>query len=269
MSNYKSKLGNLWTYRELLKQLTIRNVELRHRGSHLGIFWSIISPLILLVLYVVVFGYIFQGKFGARADESRLDYALALFVGLTLFHFVAEIIATAPTLILSNPNFVKKVVFPLDILPVATVGSAALHAGITLSLALIGVAVWGTGISQTWLWLPLILLPVLLLALGLAWLLSALGVFFRDLAQMSQFMTMVLMFSSAIFYPTSSIPPAIWSGLKFNPLIHAVELARDIIVWHVAPSSFSLIYLNTCAFAAVGVGFFVFRGLRDAFADVV
>ena len=116
--------ADLWMHRELLWQFTLRNVELRHKGSHLGLIWSFLSPLLMLALYVLVFGYIFGGSFGVIRGETRVDYALGIFIGLTIFHLLAETLALAPSLIVGNPNFVKKVVFPLEILPAANVGAA-------------------------------------------------------------------------------------------------------------------------------------------------
>lgn len=269
MSPAKFRLIDLWTHRELVLRFTLRDVELRHKGSHLGLVWSVINPLLLLGLYVFVFGYVFGGKFGVLENETRLDYALGIFVGLTVFHFVAEVIGIAPLVILSNPNFVKKVVFPLEILPVASVASAAFHATVTLALALIGVATLGPGIDLNWCWLPLILLPVLLGGTGAAWMLSAIGTFFRDIVQMTQFLTMALMFSSAVFYSASKIPPPAWVILKFNPLIHAIELTREVVLWHSEPNLGSLLYLNCWGVALFFCGFAIFRGLRRAFADVL
>ena len=190
----------------LLWQFTLRNIEMRHRGSHLGLIWSFLSPLLMLGLYVIVFGYIFNGRFGNITTESRTDYALGLFVGLTIFNFFGETIAVAPLVIVGQPNFVKKVVFPLEILPAATVGASLFHLLTTLALALLGLLIVGPGTMLTWLWLPVILLPVIMLALGLAWGLSALGVFWRDISQVTQFSVTALMFASAVFYSTGRIP---------------------------------------------------------------
>lgn len=269
MSPSSYKLSDFWRHRELIWQFTIRNIELRHKGSHLGFVWSLVNPLMLLGLYVFVFGFVFSGSFGVIPNETRLDYGLGVFVGLTVFHFISELIGVAPLIIVGNPNFVKKVVFPLEILPVAAVGASAFHAFVTLALALICVAFAGLGVSSSWLWLPAILLPLLLMGLGGAWFLSAIGAFFRDLGQITQFLTMALLFSSAVFYPSSKIPDQIWALLKFNPVIHAVELTRDIIVWQIEPSMTSLVYLNVCALGVFTLGFLTFRGLSKAFADVL
>ena len=261
--------ASLWRHRELLWQFTLRNIELRHKGSHLGLAWSILSPLLLLALYVMVFGFIFEGTFSALPGESRVHYALGVFLGLAIFHLLAETLAAAPTVIAGTPNFVKKVVFPLEILPVANVGGAAFHLLISLTLALAGVIIWGNGLGWTALWLPVILLPLVLVALGLSWLLSALGVFFRDVAQLTTFLSVALMFSSAVFYPASRMPPAIWAVLRFNPLLIAIEQVRQTVIWHRASDVPSLLILYAIGIALCWLGQWTFRKLAPAFADVI
>lgn len=260
---------DLWVHRELLWQFTLRNVELRHKGSHLGLAWSFLNPLLMLGLYVLVFGYIFNGSFGIVPGETRVDYGLGIFLGLTLFHFVAETIGVAPGVIISNPNFVKKVVFPLEILPASAVGAALFHLLISLVLVLAGVLLFGHGLSAGALWLPVILLPVVLLILGVAWLFSALGVFLRDIGQFMQFLTMALMFGSAVFYSAQKIPAAAWAIMRFNPVLLAIELARDAALWH-RPLNFNhLAYLYAAAAAACCLGHAAFRRMKPAFADVL
>lgn len=262
-------VDGLVKHRDLLWQFTVRNVELRHKGSHLGLVWSLLGPLLMLALYVLVFGFIFGGSFRPDRPPSPLEYGLGIFVSITVFHFVAETIGASSIIIAGNPNFVKKVVFPLEILPLASVGASAFHLLLTLGLALACVAVWGGGVSVAWLWLPVILFPLLLLASGLAWLLSALGVFLRDLNQVTPVLSMALLFASAVFYPSAQIPAAAWELLRFNPLIHAVELSRAAALWGDAPSWTRLGYLYGSGIAACLTGWFVFRSLRRAFADVL
>lgn len=263
---------DLWQQRELLWQFTLRNVELRHKGSHLGLAWSFLSPLLMLGLYVLVFGYIFGGTFGVLAHETKVDYGLGIFFGLTLFHFVSEVLGLSPGIIVGNPNFVKKVVFPLEILPAATVLGAVFHMLISLGLVLIGVLAFGPGLGVQVLWLPVILLPVVLLMLGVGWFFSALGVFFRDLGQIMQFLTMALMFSSAVFYPAARIvasSPAAWSVLRFNPVLLAIELARDAALWSRPLNHTHLAYLYAAGLVTCYVGHAAFRKMKPAFADVL
>ena len=259
----------LWRHRSLVWQFIVRNVEVRHKGSHLGLVWSFANPLLMLALYVFVFGFVFGGSFNAIPGETKVDYGLGIFVGLSIFHFVSEVLGQAPTVIVANPNFVRKVVFPLEILPVATVGASFFHFLISIGLALLGVAFLGPGIGTGVLWLPVIVVPVLLWGLGVAWLLSALGVFFRDINQLVGFLTMALMFASAVFYPASKIPPEAWAVLRLNPLIHAIELSRDAALWGLPMSIPHLAYLWASGVTACIVGYYTFRRLRTAFADVV
>ncbi len=256
-------------HRALLWQFIQRNVELRHKGSHLGLIWSILNPLLMLGLYVFVFGYVFGGK---AHDQSPETYALSIFVGLSIFHFIAEVLGVAPTVIVANPNFVKKVVFPLEILQVAAVGASFVHFLISISLALIGVALLGPGLRWNVLWLPLIFTPFLLLTLGVAWAAAAIGVFFRDVTQFTGFLTMSLMFASAIFYPATMIiekSPAAWNILQFNPLIHTIELSRDVILRHQPLTLGPLAYLYCISIATAVAGYWIFHKLRPAFADVL
>ncbi|GAB5560367.1 MAG: ABC transporter permease [Synoicihabitans sp.] len=264
-----SGLSRIWQTRDLLWQFTQRSIELRHKGSHLGLAWSFVQPLLMLGLYVTVFGYIFGGSFNVLPEETPVDFALGIFLGLTLFHFVAEGFAIAPGLIVGNPNFVKKIVFPLVILPASAVGTALFHMVISLGLVIFGVLFYGQGFAATALWLPLILLPVALFALGLTMAISALGVFWRDLAQLSQFLTLLMMYSSGIFFPASAIPPAIWTFLKFNPLLLAIELARDSLLWHRDPNLVHLGYVWITSLLVLALGYWIFQKLRPAFADVL
>jgi lipopolysaccharide transport system permease protein len=265
-------LADLWQHRGLLWQFTKRRVELRHKGSHLGLALSVVNPLLMLGLYVLVFGYIFNGHFGILPNESRADYGLGIFLGLSLFHFCAEVLNTAPTLILTNPNFVKKVVFPLEILPAAAVGAAAFHLLISLGLVLIGILLFGHGLNVGALWLPLAVTPLLLIALGISWLFSGLGVFFRDITQITQFLTAVLMFASAVFYSSTKIAdgaPTAWEFLRFNPLLLGIEAARDGVLWDRTPNLTHLAYLWAVGMLVCWFGHYVFRKMKPAFADVL
>jgi len=259
----------LLRHRALLWQFTERNMELRHKGSHLGLIWSFLNPLLMLGLYVFVFGYVFGGKFGARPGETRVDYALGIFLGLSIFHFIAEVLGVAPTVIIGNPNFVKKVVFPLEILPVATVGASFVHFLISIFLTLLGVAFLGPGLGWGILWLPVVYIPVLMLALGLAWFCSALGVFFRDISQITGLLSTALMFASAVFYPASRIPQPAWAILRFNPFIHAIELSRSAALWNTPMDFQHLGYLYGISITTAIGGYWAFYKLRPAFADVL
>jgi lipopolysaccharide transport system permease protein len=259
----------LWQHRQLLWQFSVRNVELRHRGSHLGLIWSVLNPLLMLGLYVFIFGYVFRGKFSTTVPESRSDYALTVFLGLTIFHLIAEVLGTSSAIIVGNPNLVKKVVFPLEILPAANVAASLFHMLISLVLVFAGLMVLGHGLDSRVIWLPVIILPVVLLALGASWLFAAVGVFFRDIGQIVGFVSMALMFGSAVFYPVSSIPPSAWQILRFNPVLLAIELARNTVMWNHPINLQHYTYLALTSVCFCAFGYWTFKKLKPAFADVL
>jgi len=261
--------AGLWRNRQLIWQFTLRNVEIRHKGSHLGLLWSVLTPLLSFGLYLFVFGYIFGGKYNVIAAETRMDYALGLFISLAILNLVVETTTTSPLLIVSQPNFVKKVVFPLEVLPVASVGAAVFHFLISMSLGILGVAFAGPGLSWSALWMPVVILPVILIAFGLAWFASALGVFLRDIGQAAQFFSQVLVYASAVFYSHRIVPHSVWIFLRLNPLIHAVELSRNALLWQRPIDLGYLAYLYAFGFAAFILGAVFFRKLKPTFADVL
>lgn len=256
--------------RELWWQFTVRAVEMRHRGSYLGFSWSLLNPLLMLAVYAVVFGLIFNSRFGVLRNETPTDFVLAMFLGLTVFHLLAETMAAAPTMVVTNPNLVKKVVFPLEVLPLAQLGAFWFHFLISLGLVVFGAAAFGRGVSvEGLLWMPVVFLPLLLLSIGFGWLFAALGVFFRDLTQVMPFLTQIILYASAILYPLSRVPHSIWVFLRWNPLLHTVELSRDALLWNLPLNLMHLGYTYACAIVVFVIGGWVFRKLQPAFADVI
>ncbi|MBI5766599.1 MAG: ABC transporter permease [Verrucomicrobia bacterium] len=264
-------IASLWRHRELTWQFVWREIHLRHRGSRLGVIWALVNPLSMLALYYFVFGVIYDQKFGVLRDESRLDFALALFLGLSLFHVISETIGWAPALIASNPNFVKKVVFPLEILPVAKIGDAVFHFGVGLVLIVAGSAFGTTGLGWEWLWLPVLVLPLILMAIGLAWALASIGVFLRDLTQVTPFVTTAVLFASAVFYSPGKIraTPLAWEILKFNPLLQIIDISRHVLLWHGEMPWARLGYVYAIAACVMLAGGFFFVALRRSFAEVI
>jgi lipopolysaccharide transport system permease protein len=255
---------------DLCWQFTVRTVESRYRGSLLGIAWAILNPVLMLGIYYIVFGVIFRGHFRDPQVESDADYAVAMFFGLTLYMLVAETLGSSPLLIVTNVNLVKKVVFPLEILPLAQAGGLWFNLAIGLVLALGSAVVFGDGLSAAGLaWLPVILVPLLMLCVGLSWLLAALGVFFRDLAQAMPFVAQILLYGSAVFFPVERIPSAIWQILKWNPFLETVVLAREVVLWQMPMNWTRLGYTYGAGLAMLVLGWWVFHRLRPAFADVV
>jgi lipopolysaccharide transport system permease protein len=265
-------VAGLWSRRDLIAQFTRRSIELRHRGSRLGAFWALLNPLTMLALYYVLFGVIYGTKFGVVKDETGFDVLLAMYLGLSLFHAFSETISWAPSLIASNPNFVKKVVFPLEVLPVAQIGAAAFHLGVGLVLVLVGSCFGTAGLGWQVLWLPVLVLPLLMLSLGCAWALAATGVFVRDIGQVSGFVTMALQFASAVMFPVEMIAqrsPELWAVLKFNPLLQVADLARRTVLWHQPMAMDKLLFVYACAAVVLVLGAVFFALLRKSFAEVI
>jgi lipopolysaccharide transport system permease protein len=232
----------------------------------------LLGPLLEFAIYATVFGVIFRGSYHVAGDETRATYALGVFLSLTLYRLLAETINASPSLIVAQANYVKKVVFPLHLLPLSAVAAASYRFLVSLALFLVAFALVGPGFHAVNLLLPLVLLPLLLHAIGLAWLLSALGVFLRDIGQLTGIATLVLLYSSAVFYSASGVAARsefAWSILRFNPLLHLIESARAVMIWHAAPAPASLAYVWLSGAVVCALGYAVFRKLRPAFADVV
>jgi lipopolysaccharide transport system permease protein len=267
---HSSPISGIARKRDLWWQFTVRSVEARYRGSYLGILWAVANPVLMLSVYFVVFGLIFGGHFRDPRVESLKDFAMAMFLGLTLYQLLAETLGASPLLITGNVNLVKKVVFPLEVLPLAQAGGLWFNLAIGLVLALSGWLLVGNSLTfQGLAWLPVILLPLLMLSAGLAWLLAALGVFFRDLAQAMPFVAQVIMYSSAVFYPVSRISPGLWQFLKWNPFLQTVVLAREVVLWGMPVNARALGYTYATGIASLVIGRWAFLKLRAAFADVI
>jgi lipopolysaccharide transport system permease protein len=267
---HSSPFAHLARKRDLWWQFTVRAVEMRYRGSYLGMVWAVLTPLLMLAVYSVVFGMIFKNQYGVLPHETHVDYVLALFLGLTLFQLLAETMAVAPTVIVGSPNLVKKVVFPLEVLPLSQLGATWFNFIISVTLLLLGMVFLGRGLTPAMLaWLPVILLPLLLLSIGLCWICSALGVFFRDLAQAMPFLTQIVLYSSAVFYSRARIPASIWTVLKWNPFLHTVMLARNALLWNTPVDLRQLAYTYGWGLLAFFFGYWLFRKLQPAFADVL
>jgi lipopolysaccharide transport system permease protein len=254
--------------RDLIMALTMRDIASRYKGSYGGVLWYVIQNLLLLSLYTLVFGSLFKSRWN-QADLGQANFALALFIGLIVFNLFAECITRAPGLILANANYVKKVIFPLQILPVVTLGSTLFNMVIALFVMLGMAVVLQVPLSLQGLWLPVILFPLVLFCLGLSWILAAVGTYVRDVSQVVSLITSALMFLSPLFYPLSSLPAGIQPFLVLNPLALPMNEARQAILFGQPPNLIAIgIYLFiACLFA--GVGLFVFQRARKGFADVI
>jgi lipopolysaccharide transport system permease protein len=256
-------------HRSLIEQFLRRDIAGRYKGTTLGPFLSVIVPILMLLIYTFVFGGIFNARFGYSPNESVNDFALGLFCGLNLFNFFSEVVTRSPGLILQYPNYVKKVVFPLEIFSITTVGAALFHYLVASIPLLIGFVIFDHRLPFGSIWLFIIALPLALIALGLSWILSALGVFIRDISVLLPPVLTVLMFVSAIFYPITAAPPVTRRLLALNPIALLVDAARQALFLDRPPSlfGFSMLALLGIVLAAAGYAFFL--KAKPAFADVI
>ena len=261
--------ANLGRHAMLIRQFVKRDVLSRYRGSYLGVFWSLLRPLSMLAMYTVVFGYIFESKLGTRPDETKFDFTLALFCGLILFDFFAECLARAPILVLTNTNYVTKVVFPLEVLPVVTVGAAFTQLVISFIPLLVGLACAHGFVPLTVLYAPIILIPLVLLCLGITWLLASLGVFIRDINSFVPVLIVIILYASAIFYPISRVPPNLLPLVLGNPLATIIDQTRNAVLWGVPPAWGPYGMVLLASFVVMIIGYTFFMRTKNAFADVL
>ena len=260
---------NLLRHRELIAAYTKREFQAAHRGTYLGLAWSVVSPLIMLALFTFVFGGIFGGKFNPRTTETPVEFALALFVGLGFFNAFAQSMSSAPGLVLGNAAYVKTLAFPLEILPLASVLHALMNLGIALAICFAAHLVLYGGLNWTVAWLPLHALCIALLGLGVSWILSGLSVFIRDIPAIVGPASMVLMFASGCFFPLSVMSPRVRALVELNPLAVIIDQARGCLLYGQSPDAAKLAYVFvfSLVFAIAGYAFFI--KAKPAFADVI
>jgi lipopolysaccharide transport system permease protein len=258
-----------WEQRHLWLRLTEREVLVKYRGSLLGVAWSFLTPLAMLGVYTFVFSQVFEARWGTLESDGPLGFAINLFAGLIVFNLFAECLNRAPTLVLANPNYVKKVVFPLEVLGTIAVGSAVFQALASLVVLVIFELIANHHIPITFLFLPLVWAPLLLGCIAITWALAALGVFIRDLSQITSVITSMLMFLSPIFYPVSALPKPWQPILAANPLAQVIEQTRVIAINGRSPD-ISYIFIGTLvAMIACEFSFRIFKKSKQAFADVI
>jgi lipopolysaccharide transport system permease protein len=255
--------------RNLIVQMAKREVLGRYRGSIMGLAWSFFNPLLMLGVYTFFFSFVFKARWGVEQGAGHADFAIVLFVGLIVHGLFAECINRAPMLISSNVSYVKKVVFPLEIFPWIAMGSALFHAGIS-ALVLISLQLIIVGhLSWTVLFFPVVVLPLIFVTLGFAWLLAASGVFIKDIGQVTGMITSVLLFISPVFYPMSALPPKMHVLVMLNPLTLIIEESRKVLLFGEMPDWIGLGCYTFIGILVAWTGFFMFQKFRKWFADVL
>ncbi|MBN1663341.1 MAG: ABC transporter permease [Deltaproteobacteria bacterium] len=264
-----SLFGNLWHNRSLMAVLVKREIIGRYKGSVLGLLWSFLNPLLMLVIYTFVFSVIFKSRWSINVDEPKTQFAIVLFVGMIVHGLFADVINRAPLLITSNVNYVKKVVFPLDILPSVTIGAALFHSLVSLVVLLVAFVIFNSYLNWTAIFIPLVLLPLIILTHGIALMLASLGVFFRDLGQTTGIITMIMLFYAPIFYPVTALPAPFRPWIMANPLTFIIEQARDVLIWGRLPDWTGLGLYTLVALGVAWAGYAWFQKTRKGFADVL
>lgn len=260
--------GSIGRHRTLLWQLVAREVAGRYRGSAAGLLWSFFNPLLMLTVYTFVFSVVFRMRWEGAGD-SRIDFAMLVFAGMIVHGLFAECVNRAPTLVLGSPNLVKKVVFPLEILTWAAIGSALFHAAVSTVVLLAFVAVARHALPWTVILFPLVLAPFVLFTAGVTWWLASLGVYVRDVAQVTGVATTVLLFLSPVFFPVSALPEGYRLLFHLNPLTFVIEQAREVLIWGRLPHWPGLALYALLGLAAAWAGLYWFQRTRRGFADVL
>jgi lipopolysaccharide transport system permease protein len=259
---------SLWQRRQLIADLARRDAVGKYKGSKLGVLWSLLTPVFMLTIYTFVFSEIFQARWTA-VSSSKTEFATVLFAGLIMFNFFAENTTRAPTLIINNANFVKKVVFPLEMLSIVNLISSLFHLFVSL-LVLLAFQLAMTGrVPSTIVLLPLVILPLSFFCLGVSWFLSSIGVFLRDVGQTIGIFVTGLMFLSPVFFPLASIPMRWQPMAKLNPLVFPIEQARNVQIWGIVPDWNEWLIYTVASALIAWLGFICFQKTRRGFADVL
>lgn len=263
---------DLWVNRVLIAKFTQREIQGRYRGTLLGLVWSFVTPLAMLAVYTLVFGGIFGARWpGLTHDgvKGLMAFAVAMFAGSTTFGLFSEPVGRAAGAIVSVPNYVKKVIFPLQILPVVMLGTALFHALIAFSLVMVGAMLVLGHLSWTALLLPVVVIPTVLASMGVAWFLAALGVYMRDAGQAVGVALQILFFATPIFYSVDNIPARLRWLVYLNPLTYGINIVRDVLVMGRLPAVHETVIAFAAGLILAQLGYAWFMLTRRGFADVL
>ena len=257
----------LHEHRELVQSLVRRDLSNRYKGSVMGFFWAILTPAVQLTIFTVIFAGIFKARFGTQ--RSELGFAVYLFCGMLPWIAFSESVQRATTTLTENVNLVKRVVFPIEALPVNLVLSAAAQQLIGTGILLIAALILEKVLNPTALLLPLLLVPQLLLTFGLSWLAASLGVFLRDTPQFTQLLLMVWLYLTPIYYPEEMIPPRFHWLSNLNPMAPLIRSYRRILLEGRLPDWRGLAFTLGFALVCFVFGYWWFERTKKAFADVL
>jgi lipopolysaccharide transport system permease protein len=261
-------LSRIAQHRSLLVELTKREILGRYRGAAIGMLWSLISPFLMLMVYTLAFGYILRSRWPGTSGATT-DFALILFVGLIVHGFFAECLTRAPQMILSNPGYVKRVVFPLEILSVSMTLTALFHLAMNIVVLVALKWFWHGELYWQMLLLPLVIAPLVILTMAVGWFLSALGVYVRDISQVVGVLAAAMLFLSSAIVPVNTLPEHYRWVFYANPLTLIIDQAREVVIWGRVPDWGALGLYTACVTVAAGLALLFFRRMRGGFADVL
>lgn len=254
---------------QLAFQMSRREILGRYKGSWMGLTWSFFNPVLMLAVYTIFFSVVFKTRWGVGNTGGHVDFAVVLFVGLIVHGLLAECFNRAPMLITGNSNYVKKIIFPLEILPWIALGSALFHSAISVVVLLILQLILVGSIPWTAMFFPVILTPLLFVILGVSWFLASIGVYVRDIGQTIGLVTTVMLFLSPVFYPASNLSPKMQFVMMFNPLTLIIEESRNVLLFGEMPNWVGLSIYLLFSLAIAWGGFWWFQKTRKGFADVL
>lgn len=255
--------------KDLFKQLISRDVESKYRGSYLGILWNFLTPLLMLAVYTFVFGVVFKAKWEYQITNNKAEFALTLFSGIIMYNFFSEALNRAPSLILSNVNYVKKVIFPIELLSISNIGSLLVQMGFNLIIIILGKVIFLHSFSWKIIIFPLILIPLIFLTLGMSWLFSAVGVFIRDMQQTASIIVLVLGYMTPVFYPITLVPEKIRWIMRLNPLTFIVDSGRKILIYNILPDVHQYLLILFISYLIMMLGLKFFRKVKSDFSDAL
>jgi lipopolysaccharide transport system permease protein len=259
-----------WTQRRVIWNLAKREVTGRYRGSLLGMSWTLLNPLFTLAVYTFVFGSIFNARWGASGRPvGNAEFALTLFIGLIVFQFFAECLIKSTQILIVNKTYAKKAIFPTEALPVAMTGAAAFHFAMSFTVFLVFSVIAFGSIKWTALFVPLVFLPLALVALGIVWILSVIGAVVRDLDQLISFVTTAMLFLSPVFYPLSAVPQGVRHIFMANPLTIIIEQMRAVAIAGEPPDGYALGMYALAGLASSWLGYSVFMKSKKAIAEIL
>lgn len=262
-------LSDLLRHRSLIVTTTLQDFKAAYQASYLGLTWQVLLPVIMLSIFYLVFGRIFNGRFLNTGSETAVDYALALFVGMGFFNFLSQNLNGAPGLVTSNASYVKTLSFPLEVLSVTAVLNSLINLVIGLVLTAIVLLLAKGSLHPSAILTPFYVLCIFLIALGASWGLSAFAVFIRDVSAIISPLTLILMFMCPIFYPASMVPKSIRWIIDINPVSVIIEDVRACLLYGVWPTLLSMASVFVVSLSISVIGYFFFMRSKSAFADVM